>query len=334
MVALALQSVLRTTAVGDRERRRQWALRRRDAETRRWRTRSYGGGGPVSWWTFRAAEWALARALEVAGRFEDGVKNAHRLALRTVEHRFANLPIGFDGFSILQLSDLHIDGSPPLVRAVIDTIGDLQVDLCAITGDYREAQEGPFDPVDNGMAEIVSAVSARHGAIGVLGNHDDAAMVEPLEAIGLRLLINETLTLRRGADRIAVVGTDDVHDFYTPAADRALRAVRDEPFSVALVHSPEIYDVAERAGVDLYLCGHTHGGQVCLPGGRPLVTHLRRGRRLYRGLWRHGRMRGYTHVGTGTSGVPVRFNTRGEVVIHRLRRDSSGGQGHAAARRR
>ncbi len=98
----------------------------------------------------------------------------------------------------------------------------------------------------------------------------------------------------------------------------ALEAARDA-FTIALVHSPEAYDVAAHLGVDLYLCGHTHAGQVCLPGGRPVIRHLSRGRRFYRGTWRHRGMLGVTNAGAGTSGVPVRFNTRGEVLALTLR---------------
>ena len=83
-----------------------------------------------------------------------------------------------------------------------------------------------------------------------------------------------------------MVGTDDVHYYFTDQAVHALEEARDA-FTVALVHSPELYDVAAELGVDLYLCGHTHAGQVCLPGGRPLITHLSRGRRFFRGTWRH-----------------------------------------------
>ena len=90
-------------------------------------------------------------------------------------------------------------------------------------------------------------------------------------------------------------------------------------FSIALVHSPELYDSAADQGVALYLCGHTHGGQVCLPGGWPIIKNVARGRRLYRGLWRHRDMVGVTSTGVGTSGIPVRFNTRGEVLLLRLR---------------
>ena len=89
------------------------------------------------------------------------------------------------------------------------------------------------------------------------------------------------------------------------------------------MHSAEVADDADEAGYSLYLCGHTHGGQICLPGGRPLVTHLKRCRHAARGLWRQGGMTGYTSCGLGVSDLPVRFNTRGEIVLITLRRPAT-----------
>jgi hypothetical protein len=153
-----------------------------------------------------------------------------------------------------------------------------------------------------------------------------------MEAMGIRVLVNESVTIDRGGDALQVVGTDDVHYYFTDQAVHALEAAR-EPFTIALVHSPELFDVAADLGVDLYLCGHTHAGQVCLPGGRPVIKHLSRGRRLYRGLWTHRQMVGVTNAGVGTSGVPVRFNTRGEILVLTLRCDRTAPHPHGPASR-
>ncbi len=124
--------------------------------------------------------------------------------------------------------------------------------------------------------------------------------------------------LERGRERITVTGLDDVHHFYTEGARQALLG-GGRGFKIALVHSAEVADVAAEAGYSLYLCGHTHGGQVCLPGGRPLVTHLTQHRFAAAGLWQFGRMTGYTSRGAGVAVPPVRFNCRGEVVLITLR---------------
>ncbi len=97
-------------------------------------------------------------------------------------------------------------------------------------------------------------------------------------------------------------------------------ARRHEGCSLVLAHTPEVADLAAGAGHDLYLCGHTHWGQVCLPGGTPIITALYANRRLAQGVWRQGAMLGYTHAGCGVSRIPVRFFTRGEVVMLTLGR--------------
>jgi hypothetical protein len=133
------------------------------------------------------------------------------------------------------------------------------------------------------------------------------------------MLVNESVEVERGGERVQVIGTDDVHYYFSDQAVHALEQAGPS-FSIALVHSPEIYELAAQTGVDLYLCGHCHGGQVCLPGGRAILKHLSRGRRLYKGIWTHRDMLGVTSCGVGTSGIPVRFNTRGEILALTLRR--------------
>jgi predicted MPP superfamily phosphohydrolase len=85
-----------------------------------------------------------------------------------------------------------------------------------------------------------------------------------------------------------------------------------------LSHTPEIFRQAAHAAVDLLLCGHTHGGQICLPGGWPIFLDARIPRRLGRGRWQHAGMQGYTSPGAGASVVEVRLNCPPEVTVHRL----------------
>jgi predicted MPP superfamily phosphohydrolase len=168
----------------------------------------------------------------------------------------------------------------------------------------------------------MARLRTRNGVWAILGNHDCADMVPAFEDLGIVVLVNETRSIERGGARIHLTGTDDVHYYYTEAARAALEAAP-EGFKIALIHSAELADVAAEAGFDLYLAGHTHGGQVCLPGGRPILTHMSRYRRYASGLWRHDKMLGYTTTGVGVSGLPVRFNTRGEVVLITLRRSQA-----------
>jgi hypothetical protein len=244
------------------------------------------------------------------------------VAVREIDVVVPRLPEPFEGFTVLHLSDLHLDGMPGLEETIVQRLGERELDLCVLTGDYRTELHGPIRPTMEGLARLVAGVRTRHGFLGVLGNHDDCHMVAPMEAMGIRMLINEAVEIRQGGAALQIIGIDDVHYYFTDQAVHALE--RAGPlFTIALVHSPEVFDLAAAMGVDLYLCGHTHGGQVCLPGGHAVITHLSRGRRFYKGLWRHRQMVGVTNCGAGTSGIPVRFNTRGEVLILRLRRPPS-----------
>jgi predicted MPP superfamily phosphohydrolase len=97
--------------------------------------------------------------------------------------------------------------------------------------------------------------------------------------------------------------------------------------AILLSHTPELYRQAAHAGFDFFLCGHTHGGQICLPGGVPVILEAKIPRRLGSGAWSHGPMQGYTSRGAGTSVVDVRFNCPGEITLHRLRCAGSVGGG-------
>jgi predicted MPP superfamily phosphohydrolase len=298
-------------------RRQIWAANRFWMEMDNMKTKRYGNKGRHHWQTLLLLMRIFKFCLQVTGCYERGVRNAMDIRLQELDLSFANLPKSFHGFTILHLSDLHLDGSEGLAESIVAAIGDREVDLCVLTGDYRTRLHGLNKQVMIGLNYLVDNIRSRHGFIGILGNHDDCHMVNPMEQMGIRMLINSSCLIERGGERIQFIGTDDVHYYYTDQALHCLEPAENE-FSVALVHSPELFDLAAAMGVDLYLCGHTHAGQVCLPGGIPLLKHLDRGHDYYRGHWRHGAMQGVTTAGAGTSGIPVRFNTRGEILIHRL----------------
>lgn len=268
---------------------------------------------------------ALGLGLKIVGLHRPGVRNALDLRLSEIEARFPHLPAAFDGLRILHLTDLHLDGLPDLDRRIAALIAGTRPDLAVLTGDYLWNVGGPFAHVLPGLARILEAARPSLGAFAILGNHDPHQMLEPMEGLGLRMLVNETVAVERGGDRVLVSGTDDVSNFYTEAATGVLR--RSPPgFKLALVHSPELAPVAAAAGYSLYLCGHTHGGQVCLPGERPIATGTTNTPRAHAlGQWRIGDMAGYTGRGAGTSRLPVRFFSRGEAALITLRRSPASG---------
>jgi predicted MPP superfamily phosphohydrolase len=269
----------------------------------------------------RPIKLAMGLGLKVIGLWGRGLANGLDIQYRTVELSLPRLPREFDGYRILQISDPHFDAAPALPEAILRAVAGAKVDLCVLTGDFRNVERGPFTQAEilEPLAALCRSVRAADGFLAILGNHDVADMVAPFERLGLPVLINRTHHLRRGRQAIAVTGLDDVHRYYTPAASAALSAHDPQTFGIVLAHSPEMAAEAAAAGHALYLCGHCHGGQACLPGGRPLIKHLSRHRDLYAGLWRYGDMWGYTSTGAGLSQPPVRFNCPGEVTEFRLR---------------
>lgn len=301
----------------DRNARRHTWRQNREAmevspEGKRWR-------GHVRGQLYGAAQRAH-EVLRPTRPFRRGAERALRLELTEVTVSLPDLPSDFDGYRILHLTDLHLDNIEETAEVTAQRVAEVESDLCVITGDIRDNVHAPVPLLIERLGHVVSAVRASDGVLSVLGNHDSAAMVSPMEGLGVRVLINETVTLARGKDVMHITGLDDVHRFHTPAAHAALEAAP-EGFCVALVHSPCAADLAA-VRHRLYFTGHTHGGQFCLPAGRP-INISRKGRsELASGAWRHQNMVGYTSRGVGTSILPFRLHCPGEIVRVTLRRGS------------
>ena len=256
--------------------------------------------------------------LQAAGLLDRARANSRRLT--TAHHRFVlpDLPDAFEGFRILHLTDLHVDMDEENLEAVIRQIEPLSYDLCVLTGDYRKNTWGPVDDALDGMARLREAI--RGEAYAVLGNHDSVRMVPAMEDMGYRLLMNEMVPLQKETEQIYLAGVDDAHYYKVHNLHRAGDEIPVGGLSILLSHTPEIWREAAHAGHDIFLCGHTHGGQLCLPGGIPLTLDSRCPRRLGRGAWQANGMQGYTSPGAGTSVLNVRLNCPPEVTIHTLTR--------------
>ncbi len=200
---------------------------------------------------------------------------------------------------------------------LIELLPGLAYDLCVLTGDYRGKTFGPFDATIAGMARVCAHIVGP--MYGVLGNHDSIRMVPALEEMGFRMLLNEAETLERRDQRIHLVGIDDAHYYRVDNIEKAVSQLPGDEFSILLSHTPEIYRQAAHADFDLLLSGHTHGGQICLPGAIPVTLDLVLPRRMGSGLWKYHDMVGHTSVGVGSSIVPVRINCPPEITLHHLR---------------
>lgn len=226
------------------------------------------------------------------------------------------LPAEFAGYRIAHLTDIHLgvgqnEARLPLILAAVHRE---RPDLIAITGDFVT---GGRDSLRNGSV-LLAGLRAPDGVWAVPGNHDYTVGADRVAAMlrqaGIGLLCNAAHTLHRGSATLALAGVDDlVHG--APNLQAALDGVPADRLTILLSHAP---DFAARAAADprvvLQLSGHTHGGQVRLPGVRPLV--LPRGGKAYpEGLYTIGGLQLYVSAGTGTGWLAVRFNCRPELAI-------------------
>jgi predicted MPP superfamily phosphohydrolase len=260
----------------------------------------------------------IRTALQLTGLYNRARRQADELRVRHVDLAFANLPVAFDGFVILHISDLHVDLSAGAMQHLIALLPGLRYDLCVLTGDYRGKTFGPFEPSMAGVERMRGQIHTP--VFAVLGNHDTIQMVPRLEAMDIRVLLNEAEFIQRGDQRLHLAGVDDPHFYRADDVAKASAGIPNGEFSILLSHTPEIYREATAAGFDLMMSGHTHGGQLCLPGSIPIKLEAALPRRMGAGLWHYEAMTGYTSVGVGTSLLPVRLNCPPEITLHTLRR--------------
>jgi predicted MPP superfamily phosphohydrolase len=256
--------------------------------------------------------------------FRRGRRNALDLELAELEIPLEGLPKAFDGYRILHLSDTHFDALPAIADAAQPLLAGLTVDMVALTGDVHSYPRNPVALSVGMLKRVLSGVTVRDRRLAVLGNHDPVEMIDALAGLGFETLVNQSTKLHRDGDSVHVTGVDDPHSFYAPVALTTLQEqVEIDDFKIALVHSGELADHAADAGFSLYLCGHTHAGQIALPNGKLVFTQLVRCRHTAAGLWQEGKMVGYTSSGLGVSPPTVRFNTRGGAALITLRRQES-----------
>jgi predicted MPP superfamily phosphohydrolase len=272
---------------------------------------------------FNLENWLTApqivrAGLKVTGLYKRARRQADLVTVKRNEIASKTLPAAFDGFTILHITDLHVDISEIALRHLIGFVGDLTYDICVLTGDYRGKTFGPYDRSLEGLSELRAQL--RGPVYGVLGNHDTIRMAPPMEAMGIRMLFNECETITRGDAEIYLAGVDDPHFYRADDIPKAAATIPDNAWSLLLSHTPETYAEAARYGFDLMLSGHTHGGQLCLPGGIAIKLEAVLPRAMGAGTWRHQNMAGYTSVGVGTSLLPVRLNCPAEVTLHTLKR--------------
>jgi predicted MPP superfamily phosphohydrolase len=266
-----------------------------------------------NWYSSRPLIRNSLRLMLLHGR---GRRNARKLAVRHNHITVRGLPAAFNDYTILQISDLHIDMAPDFPHVLIEVLRQVKYDLCVLTGDFRAETYGPYDATLEAMQQVRKHLQG--DVYGVLGNHDTICMVPGLESMGVKMLLNEQVALKCGDDAIYLAGIDDPHYYRADNLEKAADPIPNDAVSILLAHSPEIYRNASHANFNVLLCGHTHAGQICLPGGIPVMCNARCPRAFCRGAWNYRGMVGYTSAGSGASIVDVRINCPPEITLHHL----------------
>jgi uncharacterized protein len=265
---------------------------------------------------FTSSHFVIRTCLRFTGLYWRGRRNAAQIEVRKNYVTSPQIPQAFDGYTILQLSDLHVDMSQDAMARLTSILKEINYDLCVLTGDYRGQSFGSYETTLTGMSQICAEL--KKPAYGVLGNHDTVRMLPGLEEMGIRMLLNEYETIERNHERIHLAGIDDAHFYRADNIEKAVSGIPSDEFSILLSHTPEIYRQAALADFNLLLSGHTHGGQICLPGRIPITLDSVLPRHMGSGPWTYRNMTGYTSVGAGSSIVPVRFNCPPEITLHYL----------------
>ncbi|NBZ95225.1 MAG: metallophosphoesterase [Proteobacteria bacterium] len=294
------------------------AVRRLHLEERLHRRKAFQGLGPYALERFFSVNAVIGAAVTACGLKETGLRNILDLRIEEHEVTISGLPKAFEGFRLLQLADLHCDLDDRIMDRITEAMATVPHDAVVLTGDYHTKVHRPFDRSLAAMRRLIPLLHPKRFAI--LGNHDFLAKVAPLEEAGLPFLLNEALPLEHHGSRLWICGIDDPHFFRTHDLARACSVVPSNEPTILLSHSPETYREAATLGYSLMLSGHTHGGQMCLPGGFPVYRNAPGCRREHlAGSWREGRMLGYTSRGSGTAGVAARFHCPPEITLHILK---------------
>lgn len=241
------------------------------------------------------------------------------------------LPAAFNGFTIAQLSDFHYNEhfSAAPIRTAIEMVNNLRPDMVVLTGDFvtvpmfhrRFHTDKRAALAAEPCASLLAQLQPRLGTVSVLGNHDVGSdphrIIEIFDSHRFPVLCNGSMPVEQGGSRIWFCGLDSVWEG-KPDLDLALRGIPGGELVILLVHEPDFADKAAHYPVDFQLSGHSHGGQVWLPGiGAPWLPKF--AKKYPRGLHQIGPLTQYTNMGLGTIRLPIRLNCPPEVTLFTLR---------------
>ncbi|HJQ67861.1 MAG TPA: metallophosphoesterase [Blastocatellia bacterium] len=232
------------------------------------------------------------------------------------------LPPQLDGLTIVQMSDIH--SGMFMTEAQMDehvrTANELEPDIVALTGDFVATNKDQVAPFINAMSKL----RAKRGVFGCLGNHDMFGAVERIakgfEQHGFKLLRNRNEIIDIDGAKLNVIGVDYIgRRARLNSLGEAIKGISLEGTTLLLAHSPNNFEEAARAGIDLTLSGHTHGGQIALNLAGLVLTPAALATMFLAGLFRIGDSHLYVNRGLGTTGPPIRINAPPEITHITLR---------------
>jgi len=251
------------------------------------------------------------------------LKEPFNVCLERKDIFLEKLPTNFDGLKIVQISDLHSKKFGKKEKRILEIIGQLNVDFLFITGDINEAKQRKV----NSCIEFWKALGkVKQGCVyAVFGNHIyEHQKIEPivlkniLRKSGIQILDNENVKLRREEQYIWLLGVDDPHTNHHDLS-KTLQGIDNSSTRILLSHSPEIIDDLKTGDADLILAGHTHGGQIKIPGICPFWVPTKYHGKYQRGLFKVKGAYLYVNRGIGTAHFPVRFNSKPEITLFTLK---------------
>jgi predicted MPP superfamily phosphohydrolase len=277
------------------------------------------GGGFESWRSALCVAYGVGVATSVWAIWIE----RRFVRVRRLDVKIADLPAEFDGYTIAQLSDLHVGSFDPKKRALqwAALSNSLNPDLAVVTGDLVTSGTGFYADV----AEAIAALRAKDGVFVSMGNHDQAhndELSRLVEARGPTVLRNTAHIVHRGNAELIVAGLDGRIASGADAAKVVRDCAEGAPGAplVLLSHYPWTFQAVAAAGADLVLTGHTHGGQLGIPFFSQRFNLARLTRQLSRGLYFSGKTAMYVNAGLGTTGPPMRLAVPPEIALVTLRR--------------
>jgi predicted MPP superfamily phosphohydrolase len=253
-----------------------------------------------------------------------GYFEAGRLLVREYRVYFDRLPDGFDGYSILHLSDFHFTKPGRLSKRTGRMLRNLPSDLAVMTGDFRHKNYTPWQGALTAMRDVIGGIRVKDGIFTCLGNKESPRSIPALEDVGITVLRNSHTVLRRQGDEVFLLGVDERNPYLDKSTEPELtfEGVPAGAFSILLSHTPDYIRWARAHNMDLMLAGDTHGGQIRLPILGPPKVKSRLSRKYCRGWLTEDPVRLFVNSGVGVANLPFRTFCPPEIVRIVLKRGS------------